>query len=334
MIGDLTIAYLFLAGAGAGALVAAAVLELRTPADRRDDAAVVPSFACSGRLPGSRLDRLRAPVASCAALRPFFGPAYGAGLAAVLVGMVCLLADLGRPERLLALLFSPTPSYIALGAYLLAALVLCTAPCVARWALGALLPRGLAIAVRVGTVAVGCAVMAYTGLFLASLPAVPFWHSPWLPVLFVTSAASTGLGLLTGAVLLGPAPDVFRTTLARVRRADVAVLAVEAIALAALLASALLSSDAPGAPVPAAARDAAAALLSGALAPAFWLLVAGLGLAVPLASDLLARDPGPRLALATAACLLAGGAALRWCVVRAAAAPDLAASVAIAFGMG
>ena len=37
--------------------------------------------------------------------------------------------------------------------------------------------------------------MTYTGLLLASMQAVPFWHSAWLPLLFIASDISTGIGL-------------------------------------------------------------------------------------------------------------------------------------------
>ncbi|HQW36553.1 MAG TPA: hypothetical protein PKY60_14020, partial [Thermoflexales bacterium] len=40
-------------------------------------------------------------------------------------GMLCLLADLGRPERLLYLLTSPEPSAIAVGAYALVLALVC-----------------------------------------------------------------------------------------------------------------------------------------------------------------------------------------------------------------
>ncbi len=345
MLGDLSVWYLFLAGAGAGALVAAAVLEQLTPLGARyavpgpAGAAPAPArrvlAAPAAHRPGAWRPRPRrlapagaliAPAVPREALRPFLGPAYGAGLLAVLLGMACLLADLGRPDRLIVLLTSPTPSYIAVGAYLLGALVLCALAPVAQWALGMALPRGLAAAARVGCVAAGVAVMAYTGLFLASLQAIAFWHSPWLPALFVASAASSGLGLLTGAVALGPAPDAFQSTLGRVRRADAAAIVVEAALLAALIADALVSGDA--------ARASAAQLVGGALAPSFWLLVVGLGLIAPLAAELAVADPTPRAQLAVAACLLAGGLALRWCVVQAATAPDVAAFVAAALGMG
>lgn len=344
MIGDLTVCYLFLAGAGAGALAAAAVLELLTPRDARR-ALVDPRPGAASAQPARRVLRLprvslvrstgpragicalRASVIPCETLRPFLGPAYGAGLAAVLLGMFCLMADLGRPDRLLALFLAPSPSYIAVGAYLLTALVLCAAPLVGLWAFGASrLPLWLVAGARVGCLVAAGAVMAYTGLFLASLPAVPFWNSPWLAALFVASSASAGLALLVGAVVLGPSPGAFSVTLRLVSRADALVVAAEAVVLVALLAAALAAGGAGG--------ESAVTLLAGRLALAFWPIAVALGLAVPLLADLLVRDATPRLALAVSLCTLAGGLALRWCVVRAGAAPDMAASVAAALGMG
>lgn len=322
MIGNLTVWYLFLAGAGAGALAAAALLELRTPLEARTGAAGRPMLARLGRVAS-----LADPVIPREALRPFLGPAYGAGLAAMLVGMFCLMADLGRPDRLLALFLAPSPSYIAVGAYLLVVLVLCAAPLVALWAFGASrLPRWLIGGARVGCLVAAMAVMAYTGLFLSSLPAVVFWHSPWLTPLFVASSASTGLGLVAGAVVLGPTPDAFRSTLRRLRRADALAVGVEVVALVALIGAALAEGGS--------ARDAADVLLTGRLSPAFWAIAVVLGLVAPLAAELLVRDATPRLALGLAACVLVGGLFLRWCVVQVGTTPDLAVSVAIALGMG
>ena len=346
VIGDLAVCYLFLAGAGAGALAAAVVLELLTPRDARcalidsqpGAILVCPARPCRaprsprvslGRSTGPRAGvyPLRASVIPRERLRPFLGPAYGVGLAAVLLGMFCLLADLGRPDRLLALFLAPSLSYIAVGAYLLAALVLCAAPLVGLWTFGASrLPAWLVAVARFGCLAAAVAVMAYTGLFLASLPAVPFWHSPWLPVLFVASSASAGLALVAAAVVLGPSPEAFSITLRRILRVDALLVAAESAVLAALLAEALVT-DGVG-------WESATSLLAGRLALAFWPIAVLLGLAVPLLADLLIRDAAPRPALAVSVCILAGGLALRWCVIQAGVSPDIAASVAVALGMG
>lgn len=316
MLGEMTIWYLFLAGAGAGALLGAAVLEFLTPYAER----------CAEPR-GTLADHPAAPFVAAEALRPFFGPAYGAGLAAVLLGMFCLMADLGRPDRLLDLFLSPSLSFISVGAYLLLALVLCAALSAAAWSFGvSSIPRWLAGVARVGLVASALAVMAYTGLFLASLRAILFWYSPWLPALFAVSALSTGLGLLAGAVAIGGAPDRFATTLRRVQRVDAVAIVAEALLLAALLITALAGDET--------ARASAQVLLVGPLAPTFWLFVVVIGLGVPLVGDLAGRADGSRLMLLATACLLMGGFFLRWCVVRVGTAPDVAAFVAAAFGMG
>ena len=123
------------------------------------------------------------------AYRRFFGPAYGVGTAAVLLGMLCLLLDLGRADRALSLFLQPVPSFISVGAYALVALVVLSALLAAVWTFGV---EGFRVAfvrvVRVLVVAVAGVVVAYTGLFLASMPAVPLW------AVAVAAAAVRGVG--------------------------------------------------------------------------------------------------------------------------------------------
>ena len=197
------------------------------------------------------------------AYRRFFGPAYGVGTAAVLLGMLCLLLDLGRADRALSLFLQPVPSFISVGAYALVALVVLSALLAAVWTFGV---EGFRVAfvrvVRVLVVAVAGVVVAYTGLFLASMPAVPLWASPWLPPLFVASALSCGCALLACTCVLTGSGEEFASTLRRVQKADVAAIACELAVLAAFGIAALGGSET--------ARLSMERLVAGDLAPAFW----------------------------------------------------------------
>ena len=107
MFNVLTTSYLFLGGTGAGALAVLCVLEC------------------------ARVLRWRA----LAMPEEFFARAWPVCAVTLATGMLCLLADLGRPDRLLGLLSSPTPSAMAAGSFALVAALACAA----AFSLGALL---------------------------------------------------------------------------------------------------------------------------------------------------------------------------------------------------
>lgn len=303
MLEELVVWYLFLGGAGAGLLFSAAVLESLSPhaVDRTRSAR----------------DNRYVPKE---AYTRFFGPAYGVGVAAVVLGMLGLLLDLGRSDRALALFLQPVPSFITVGAFALVILVALAAVLFAVWMFGmSSLPKAAAYAVRACCMVAAAVVMAYTGLFLSSMPAVPLWASPWLPVLFVASALSAGLALLVCVVVLTGSGDEFTTTLRRIQEVDAIVIACEFVVLALFVASALLGNDT--------ARLSAERLVQGDLASVFWGSVVVLGLAAPLVLEAANRAMNSYAIIASGSLVLVGGYFLRWCIAEAGMAPDIVASV-------
>ena len=249
-------------------------------------------------------------------------PALAAAPVLVVAGALMLLADLGSLEGAARVLAQPPRSVMAVGAWLVAALALASG---AVAALGAMrrpgspaLARGCAL---VGVVA-AAGVMAYSALLLSDAVAVDFWRTPWLVALFVASSLSCGAALVVaGAVLVPP-----RGLDARAREAAAdalwrlagALACMELAVLALFLASRGLSTEW--------ARASCALLLTGELAGAFWGGVVGAGGVVPLGLHLMAgRLGGARSGwmLASAAGVLAGGLALRWCVIAAAVVAPL-----------
>lgn len=309
MLADLVVWYLFLGGAGAGVLFVASILESLSP--QAIDGA---RADCSGRY----VPRL--------AYRRFFGPVYGVGIVAVALGMLCLLLDLGRSERVLSLFFQPTLSFIAVGAYALFALMVLAAVLVAIWTFGFdSLPRSVAGVVRVLVAAAALVVMAYTGLFLSSMPSVPLWATLWLPVLFVASALSSGIALLVCTVVLTGSSEEFSSTLCRMQKVDAAVIACELVVLVLFVASAYAGSET--------ARLSIERLVQGDLAAVFWGLVVGLGLIVPLVCELFNGKTGIRAAVVAGILVLVGGLSLRWGIAQAGTAPNIVASVMAVLGI-
>ena len=138
----LTTSYLFLGGTGAGALAVLCVLEC------------------------ARVLRWRA----LAMPEEFFARAWPVCAVTLATGMLCLLADLGRPDRLLGLLSSPTPSAMAAGSFALVAALACAA----AFSLGALLdtvrlPRAAVLALAAAGALSAAVTATYTGVLLQSL---------------------------------------------------------------------------------------------------------------------------------------------------------------------
>ena len=227
-------------------------------------------------------------------------------------GILCLLADLGRPDRLLHLLTSPEPSAMAVGSFALAA-ALALAAAFSAFALfdTVRLPRVAVVCLAAAGVAAAGATAAYTGVLLESLASVLLWRTPLVPALFVLSSASCGIAVAFLAASFVETRHPYRGPLVWLARVDGGIVLVEAGCLAVFL---LLAFAGEG------TVAAARALVLGELAPVFWGVLAVCGLAVPLVLERFLTHGNSRTQLLwIAALLLVGGFALRWCIVGAGA---------------
>lgn len=127
--------------------------------------------------------------------------------------------------------------------------------------------------------AVGTAV--YTGLLLSAVgPSVPFWSTPvapglsmpMLPVLFLVSAASTGMGLTIDLAATLALPSIHRM-LKNLPAIHLALIGLEAVLLGVLLLAALRQGGV--------AAQSAISILTGPLSITFWVGVVLLGLVYP-----------------------------------------------------
>jgi protein NrfD len=148
----------------------------------------------------------------------------------------------------------------------------------------------------------GIALGIYTGMLLGTMASRPLWNSAILGPLFLVSGLSTGAAYL----LLFRISREERVLFAR---ADMAFMAVEL----ALLAVWLIGLTSGGA----SHRAAAATVLGGPYTTAFWTLVVGLGLLVPLVGDWLEQRGGHVPGRVAPGLVLIGGFALRWILVMA-----------------
>jgi len=138
------------------------------------------------------------------------------------------------------------------------------------------------IVAAVGSVfAVGTAL--YTGLLLSAVgPAIPFWSTsilpflpiPMMPLLFLVSAISTGIGLtvdMSGTLALPDMQKRFR----RLPLIHLALIGIEAVLLGLLLLTAFVEGGA--------AAQAARDIVMGPRSLVFWILIILLGFALPFA---------------------------------------------------
>lgn len=172
LYGSLVIAYLFLGGAAAGALF---VMSAWSFLFRRSDHSI-------------RLDM---------AFEALRCRAYLAGVALLAFAMICLLWDLGTPERALLVFLRPHPTALTFGAYTLAVELI-----IAAVLLLASLPRNAfsiegrpRSAVEVLACIGALATMAYTGVFLLQ-GSISLWNHWSLVGLFVFSSLSSGVSIV------------------------------------------------------------------------------------------------------------------------------------------
>lgn len=298
---ELIALYLFLGGTAAGVFAVLSVVDLRhAVVCALDGRAMRTPSGCEG------------PRGAFATQREVAKRGYAVAFCMVVVGLLCLLGDLGRPEAFYLIFLYPTGSFMTIGAFSLTLMTACLALSLAAsaLALGPFWERAALVAKAVGVVA-SVIVMVYTGMLLETVIAVKLWGSMWLPVLFLFSALSCGCAVvLLCACSCGGFPGV-RRWVANLALADVVCIVLEAVSAIALVAT--VNAAGSGAPFD--------AVLFGDNAWLFWFGFVGCALAAPLAVEarmLLSRTPHTAaLPAAAAAFVLAGGFCLRFALVLA-----------------
>lgn len=320
MFSELAVAYLFFGGAGAGACVVLGVLECANIGRY----GALPSGSGAGvvRTRSSRWSRrLRAP-------HELLARGWVLCLLLLGTGSLCLLADAGRPERVVALWLAPRFSAVTVGAWaLLASSVAATFFAVASNGPGARLHPALVLAAAVAAIVAGLVTAVYTGVLLGSLPSVLVYRTGVLPVLFLLSSLSCGAAVVFAAASFVDSRLPFGSVLRRLGRADRIIILAEA-ALLALFVGGQLADEGT--------KAGAAALVAGDGAVLFWVVLVLGGLGAPFVLEWRYPAGDCRVkGLWIAFCILLGAAALRVSVAGLAAfdisqAPELAFQLAAA----
>ncbi|MEC4184588.1 NrfD/PsrC family molybdoenzyme membrane anchor subunit [Adlercreutzia sp. R21] len=287
MLGSFVVLYLFLGGCGAGVLLTATAWSLL--------------FHCT---------RTRTRQQTCA-FAMLLGRLYATGFVLLVVAALCLLLDLGRPQRFLLLFLRPTPSLLSVGSFLLLAALLTAGLLTALRFVGTMRSAGWvrrALEVVCSLLAVG--LMVYTGLYMAWMEAVPLWNNAALPLLLALSSASSGVAVVLLAVPFARDNYLLGGWTGALHRLHRVLLILECATLAAFLGLALSDPF---------ARPSLLTLLSPD-AEGLWFAVGfgGFGIVAPLGAEvargLLGRDSP--LLVAEVLCV-AGGLILRFCLVLA-----------------
>ena len=178
-------------------------------------------------------------------------------------------------------------------------------------------PKALDI---VGAVLAVC-VAAYTGVLLGDAGvAFPLWNMAVLPILFIVSAASTGIAATLLITRLVAADEA--AALPWLGKAGLVLPVLELALVIVLLAVAGMAGGSAGA----AGAASVANLVSGPYAVAFWLGFVVIGLAVPFVLEFMSHrgSQSKALPMAGEACVLVGGFMLRYLVIMAAVAVAVA----------
>ena len=286
MVWDAIIAiYLFLAGLGAGAFALGALTNwAKTPA---------PTM--------KRVAFIVAPVA-------------------VAVGTLMLVVDahagLMNPLRFFGLVAN-LGSVMAWGVIILSAFLVVSIVDLIVLLAKKSTPKALDI---VGAVLAVC-VAAYTGVLLGDAGvAFPLWNMAVLPILFIVSAASTGIAATLLITRLVAADEA--AALPWLGKAGLVLPVLELALVIVLLAVAGMAGGSAGA----AGAASVANLVSGPYAVAFWLGFVVIGLAVPFVLEFMSHrgSQSKALPMAGEACVLVGGFMLRYLVIMAAVAVAVA----------
>ena len=240
--------------------------------------------------------------------------------AAVAVGTLMLVVDahagLMNPLRFFGLVAN-LGSVMAWGVIILSAFLVVSIVDLIVLLVKKSTPKALDV---VGAVLAVC-VAAYTGVLLGDAGvAFPLWNMAILPILFIVSAASTGIALTVLITRFVAADEV--AALPWLGKAGL-VLPVLELALVIIL---LAVTGTAGGSAAAAGAASVANLVSGSYAVAFWLGFVVIGLAVPFVLELMSRrgSQSKALPMAGEACVLVGGFMLRYLVIMAAVAVAVA----------
>jgi formate-dependent nitrite reductase membrane component NrfD len=223
--------------------------------------------------------------------------------------ILCLLWDLGQPERALSLFLRPHFTVLTFGSYALMfeALIVLLLIAANRFDISAINGTVRKVFEYLCCVA-SCAVMIYTGVFLATNISVPFWNTWTLVALFFFSSLSAGVSLVLLIDYFVKDQTLLLRAARPLQKAHVSFLLLELLSLAGFVAIAYLN--------PLASKSIALLQQPDMFAVAI-IGVVGMGILVPLflESYNLKTKPYRTIPVSDVICLL-GGLCLRYVIIQ------------------
>lgn len=195
------------------------------------------------------------------------------GFPLLFLGVLFLIMDLGVKMRALRVFFNPGTSWLSRGSLIISVfttlafvhLVLMVWP--GHMAVNYPLLRVIGVVNFIFAILV----MVYTGVLLGASRAIAFWNTAMLPLLFLVSAATTGV---MAVVLLTPSSPELTGAFQLLSRALLVLLILQLIAVAFYIQASHRTDE---------SRASARMLLKGKLAGAFWFGLVVVGILAPLA---------------------------------------------------
>lgn len=246
----------------------------------------------------------------------YFNSLWGMFLSWLIIAIVkggAHLIYLGKPLRFWRIIFRPQTSWLARGLiFVLLFVVFAAIQLVfSYWLPGT--AGEIVFKVLAGITAL--AVTVYTGFILNTVKAVPFWNSALLPVLFVLCGVLGGFGLSVVIALNGGHVEIVAA-----ETGSRWLLIINALLIVIYLWAAA-NRETTG-------KQSVMEQIRGSVAPIFWIGIVILGIIIPLAiafSSYFISEISAALLVTGVACEVAGGLALRYCVLKAGAYSPLIA---------
>jgi formate-dependent nitrite reductase membrane component NrfD len=227
----------------------------------------------------------------------------------VALGTIFLIFDLGIPERAYRLFLTTKFTLLTFGSWsILLFFVFALLYILVKSHNDIFIPLfALRILEILAVVAAFC-VMTYTGLFISSMPAVPFLNTPIVVILFIVSSLSCGSALITLYGFLNQQKKAMYFGLKIIPRIDTVLIVVEMIVFIVLILQGISVNEVT--------RKSVDILILGNARILFWVGFVLIGIVVPLALSFLnRRDAQVNLLAISSLAILVGGIALRFCIL-------------------
>jgi formate-dependent nitrite reductase membrane component NrfD len=202
------------------------------------------------------------------------------GFPCVFVGSMFLIADLGTPKNFWRAFMRPGTSWIARGTIIISLFMVINAFHIGFWiwpfaGTGILEnAEGLRQVIGIAGSIFALGTMIYTGILLGAARPIAFWSTAILPLLFLVSALSTGImAVILVSSILGA-----RSGLVFLEKFDILLIVLEMFVLGFYLQATHRVPE---------SRSSAKIVLTGSVAPLFWIGVALIGLLIPLLLEIL-----------------------------------------------